>query len=236
MKKEKELKLKKEEGFSLVEIIVLVLLIILIIGVIAFLFRNNQQNQQVEENAEDINNIEEQREEISKLGQMYIEVIDYIMKQDGELQSNTKFMAIDFTNFRRPLTEEESIEAKKEMQSGIRDFVSAEAEEEWKRMMKSKPIDEKVKQEILNYCKNTYSLEIKEATLEELKKQGLVTENGIEEGVIIYIERLPEKIEENNAKICLTKYRGPLGAYFIEYQMKYTNNTWQLKSLSEAIS
>ena len=41
---------------------------------------------------------------------------------------------------------------------------------------------------------------------------------------------------ENKAKLELTKYRGPLAAYFIEYEMQYKNNEWQLKSISEAIS
>lgn len=178
------------------------------------------------------NNIEKQ-DETSKLAQMYIDMIEYIMEKDQGLQGNIKFLAIDFSNFRRPLTETEKAE-----KYNMPNFNTKEEQEKWERMIKSKPIEDKTKEEIVEYLKEKYpNVEIKQNTLEELIKQGLATKDqGIENGILIYVSSFPEIMEENKAKLELTKYRGPLGAYFIEYEMKYKNNEWQLKSISEAIS
>ncbi len=178
------------------------------------------------------NNIEKQ-DETSKLAQMYIDMIEHIMGKDQGLQGNIKFLAIDFSNFRKPLTETEKAE-----KYNMPNFNTKEEQEKWERMIKSKPIEDKTKEEIVEYLKGKYpNIEIKQNTLEELIKQGLAIKNqGIENGILIYVSSFPEIMEENKAKLELTKYRGPLGAYFIEYEMKYKNNEWQLKSISEAIS
>lgn len=178
------------------------------------------------------NNTEEQNK-ASKLAQMYIDMIEYIMGKDQGLQGNIKFLAVDFSNFRRSLTEIEKAE-----KYNMPNFSTKEEQEKWERMIKSKPIEDKTKQEIVEYLKEKYqNIEIKQSTLGELVEQGLATkEQGIEDGILIYVSSLPEIMEENKAKLELTKYRGPLGAYFIEYEMKYKNNEWQLKSISEAIS
>lgn len=178
------------------------------------------------------NNIEEQNK-TSKLAQMYIDMIEYIMGKDQGLHGNIKFLAIDFSNFRRPLTETEKAE-----KYNMPNFNTKEEQEKWERMIKSKPIEDKTKQEIVEYLKEKYSnIEIKQNTLEELIEQGLATKDqGIENGILIYVSSFPEIMEENKAKLELTKYRGPLAAYFIEYEMQYKNNEWQLKSISEAIS
>lgn len=178
------------------------------------------------------NNIEKQ-DETSKLAQMYIDMIEYIMGKDQGLQGNIKFLAIDFSNFRRPLTETEKAE-----KYNMPNFNTKEEQEKWERMIKSKPIEDKTKEEIVEYLKEKYqNVEIKQNTLEELIKQGLATKDqGIENGILIYVSSFPEIMEENKAKLELTKYRGPLAAYFIEYEMKYKNNEWQLKTISEAIS
>lgn len=178
------------------------------------------------------NNIEKQ-DETSKLAQMYINMIEDIMKKDQGLQGNIKFLAIDFSNFRRPLTEIEKSE-----KYNMPDFNTKEEQEKWERMIKSKPIEDKTKQEIVEYLKEKYqNVEIKQNTLEELVEQGLATKDqGIEDGILIYVSTIPEIVEKNKAKLELTKYRGPLGAYFIEYEMKYKDNEWQLKAISEAIS
>lgn len=178
------------------------------------------------------NNIEKQ-DETSKLAQMYIDMIEYIMKKDQGLQGNIKFLAIDFSNFRRPLTEIEKSE-----KYNMPNFNTKEEQEKWERMIKSKPIEDKTKQEIVEYLKGKYpNIEIKQNTLEELIKQGLATKDqGIENGILIYVSSFPEVMEENKAKLELTKYRGPLAAYFIEYEMKYKDNEWKLKAISEAIS
>lgn len=178
------------------------------------------------------NNIKKQ-DETSKLAQMYIDMIEHIMGKDQGLQGNIKFLAIDFSNFRKPLTETEKAE-----KYNMPNFNTKEEQEKWERMIKSKPIEDKTKEEIVEYLKGKYpNIEIKQNTLEELIKQGLAIKNqGIENGILIYVSSFPEIMEENKAKLELTKYRGPLGAYFIEYEMKYKNNEWQLKSISEAIS
>lgn len=170
---------------------------------------------------------------ISKLSQMYIDMIEYLMKQDTGLQADIKFIAIDFSNFRRPLTENEKAE-----KYNMPNFSTKEDKEKWERQIKSKPIEEETKQEIVEYLEEKYpNLEIKQNTVKELQVQGLVTkDNVIEDGIAICVSALPNIIEENKAQINLTKYRGPLGAYFVEYEMKYKNNKWELKSLSEAIS
>ena len=178
------------------------------------------------------NNIEEQNK-TSKLAKMYIDMIEVIMERDQGLQGNIKFLAIDFSNFRRPLTEVEKAE-----KYNMPNFNTKEEKEKWEKMIKSKPIEDKTKQEIVEYLKEKYqNIEIKQNTLEELIEQGLATKDrGIENGILIYVSTIPEIVEENEAKLELTKYRGPLGAYFIEYEMKYKDNEWQLKSISEAIS
>lgn len=164
---------------------------------------------------------------------MYINMIEYIMGKDQGLQGNIKFLAMDFSNFRRPLTEIEKSE-----KYNMPNFNTKEEQEKWERMIKSKPIEDKTKQEIVEYLKEKYSnIEIKQNTLEELIKQGLATKDqGIENGILIYVSSFPEIMEENKTKLELTKYRGPLAAYFIEYEMKYKDNEWQLKTISEAIS
>lgn len=169
----------------------------------------------------------------SKLSRMYTDMIEYLMEQDVGLQSNIKFIAIDFSNFRRPLTENEKAE-----KYNMPNFNTKEEQQEWERKIKSKPIGEETRREIVNYLKEKYpNIEIKQNTFQELKQQGLLTKDGvIEDGILIHVSSLPELIEENKAKINLTKYRGPLGAYFIEFEMKYENNKWELKSISEAIS
>lgn len=180
-----------------------------------------------------IKETDEKQNKISKLSQMYITMIEDIMAFDQELESNVKFIAIDFSNFRRPLTEKEKAE-----KYNMPNFNTKEEKEEWERQIKSKPIEEETKQEMVEYLKAKYSsVEIKQITYEELVQQELATKDeGIKEGVIIYVSALPEIIEENKAKIELTKYRGPLGANFNEYEMKYKNNEWQLKIISQAIS
>lgn len=178
------------------------------------------------------NNIEEQNE-VSKLSQMYIDMIEDIMSVDQGLQENIKFIAIDFSNFRRPLTEIEKSE-----KYNMPNFNTKEEKEEWEKQIKSKPIDDETKQEIVKYLKEKYpDVEIKQNTLEELQQQGLVTKDqGIKDGILIYVSSLPEIIEENKAQIELTKYRGPLGANFNEYEMKYKDSKWQLKTILSAIS
>ncbi len=178
------------------------------------------------------NNIEEQNK-TSQLAQMYINMVEDIMGKDQALQENTKFLAIDFSNFRRPLTEKEKTE-----KYNMPNFNTKEEKEEWEKAIKSKPIDNKTKSEIIEYLKEKYqNLEIKQSTFEELVEQGLATKDqGVKEGIIIRVSSIPEIIEENKASLELTKYRGPLGAYFIEYEMQYKNNKWQLKTISEAIS
>lgn len=172
-------------------------------------------------------------ESVSKLARMYIEMIDDIMKQDEGLQGNTEFISIDFTNFRRPLTESEKAIKYKQP-----NFEAKEEEEKWLLEIKSRPLEEETKKEIIEHLEKNYpEVEIKQNTYEELVSQGLATKDeGIEKGILIHVSSLPEVIEENKAKINLTKYRGPLGADFIDYEMKYKKDRWNLKVLSFAIS
>lgn len=154
--------------------------------------------------------------EINKISQIYSEMINYLLKKDSRLQKNIKFIYIDFTNFRRPLINEE----KNMLKKGI----------------KNKPIEEKIKLKILNNLKEkNKDIEIKQNTLKELKEEGLAdSENGIKDGIIIYIPELPKIINNNNFEIRLIKYRDLSGAYSIKYKIDYENNKW--KVLSEAIS
>lgn len=186
----------------------------------------------VQNNVVKANNIGEQNE-TSKLAQMYINMIEDIMEKDQSLQENIKFLAVDFSNFRRPLTEKEKAE-----KYNMPNFNTIEEKEEWEKAIKSKPIEDKTNREIVEYLKEKYqNIEIKQSTFEELIQQGLATKyQGIKDGILIHVSRIPEIIEENGAKIELTKYRGPLGAYFIKYEMEYKDNKWQLKIISESIS
>jgi len=206
-----------------------------------FLIENGKENPYFAAKIYDISKVQEnvikpattEENKVSKLSQMYINIIQDILSYDQGLQENIKFMAIDFSNFRRPLTETEKAE-----KYNMPNFKTKEEKEEWERMIKSKPIEDKTKQEIVHYLKVNYpGLEIKQNTFEELVSQGLATKDeGIKDGILINVSRFPDVIEENKANIELTKYRGPLGAYFNECEMKYINNELQLKIVSSAIS
>lgn len=179
-----------------------------------------------------LNDTKEQNQ-VSKLSKMYMTMIEDSMASDQALQSDIEFIAIDFSNFRRPLTELEKSE-----KYNLPNFNTKEEKEEWERKIKSKPIDDETKQEIVEYLKEKYpEVEVKQNTYKELEEQGFATKDrGIKDGIILYVPKLPEIIEEDEAKIKLTKYRSPRGANFNEYEMKYTDKEWQLKIVSSAIS
>lgn len=228
-------------------IIAIIVVILIVVGTMYLIDLNRMKNNKKvvfstwgRKYAPAVNELEiEKEKEISKLAKMYIAMIEDIMAKDQGLQGGIKFIAIDFTNFRRPLNEDEQENAKKEIaRMQLIEFATKEDEEKWERKIKSKPIEEETKQEIVKYLEEKYpDIEIKQNTIDELKEQELVTKDGvIEDGLIICLSSLPKIIEENKAQINLTKYRGPLGAYFIEFEMKYKNDEWELKSISEAIS
>lgn len=174
--------------------------------------------------------------EYSKLAEMYIAMIEDILAKDQALQENIKFIDIDFTNFRSPLTEEELVDVR-EKSYFLPNFKTEEEKTNWHNLIESKPLTEDVKQEIMDYLKEKFhGKEIKQNTYEELKQQKLADDKkGIKDGFVLYIEKAP-KIKENSAKVELVKYRGPLAANLNLYSMEYKDNNWNLKLVRETIS
>lgn len=83
--------------------------------------------------------------------------------------------------------------------------------------------------EIMDFLKNKYNVDVKSATYEELKEQGLYNpENMVLDGVLLKIEKVDFK-DNNDVQFELSKYRAPLGAIGLEVVVHYKDGKWQIK-------
>lgn len=142
---------------------------------------------------------------------MYKKMLEDLIKKDGALNTDAKFIAIDFENFL----------AYHKQRDGGESYRSLSPNE---------------KKALLEYCKQ-YNDNVIEANFEQLKQQGHFNKETMSlDGILISVEKT-ETIKEDKAIITMQKYRSGLGAVWPKYEMKLKNgHYWELKVLSTAIS
>ena len=200
-----------------------ILLAVAIITIIGFgiFFISNIKNEEelnlpVINNTENVENNEETKKEEekkpTKYVQMYLNLLDDIMKTDSGLNGNSEFISIDVESFDKEYMDPE-------IKGTTRVF----------------DINEEDEQIILEYMKK-YHNNIKSDNFEELKVQGEFDEkNLVLDGILIYVSNI-EIVSEDNFLISMVKYRSGLGAIFPEYSVKYVDGNWEIEVVSMAIS
>lgn len=92
-------------------------------------------------------------------------------------------------------------------------------------------VDQRDKQEILSYFKETYKVEVMDTSFEQLVEDGLFNEETMSlEGVLLKIE----KVDFQFNKVIFfegSKYRSGLGAVGVEVKVHYKDNNWQAKEV-----
>lgn len=143
-----------------------------------------------------------------KVASMYETMIDEIWKVDEALNLEAEFISIDFTNFKKPDSQNKGT---------------------------STSIEEETKRNILMYAKK-YNGVVKSNNMEELKTEGLFNEETMSlSGGLIYIQEV-EEISEDKAVVSIVKYRSGLGAIFPKYELIFKNGKWEIETLSMGIS
>lgn len=90
-------------------------------------------------------------------------------------------------------------------------------------------VDENDKEEILNYFRKKYMVEVMNATFEQLKEMGLFNpDTMVMDGVLLRIEKVDFKVN-NNVFFEGSKYRSGDGAVGVEVTVHYKGNNWKLK-------
>lgn len=147
----------------------------------------------------------------NKTVDMYIKMLEDLIKQDDALNTDAKFIAIDFENF---------LAYHKERDGG----------ESYRSLSPNE------KKALLEYCKQ-YNDNVIEANFKQLKEQGHFNEETMSlDGILISVEKT-ERIKEDKAIITMGKYRSGLGAIWPKYEIKLKNDYyWELSVLSTAIS
>lgn len=96
-------------------------------------------------------------------------------------------------------------------------------------MSKFEEIDESDKEEILNYFKGKYKVDVMNATFEQLKEKGFYNaETMVLDGVLLSLEKVDFKFNEN-VFFEGSKYRSGLGAIGVEVTVHYKDNKWTPK-------
>lgn len=143
---------------------------------------------------------------------MYKTILEDLIKQDSALNTDAKFIAIDFENF-------------------IGHHKDRYSNEDQRRKL-----SEKEKQAILEFCKK-YNENVIEANFEELKSQGHFNEETMSlDGILITVDNV-ETIKENKVILRISKYRSALGAVMPKYEVNLINDYyWNLKVIDTMIS
>lgn len=98
-------------------------------------------------------------------------------------------------------------------------------------MSNFKEVDENDKDEILNYFKEKYKVDVMDATFEQLKEKGLYNQDTMAlDGVLLRIEKVDFKFN-NNIFFEGSKYRSGLGAVGVEVTVHYKDNKWKSKEI-----
>ncbi|MDR7077029.1 hypothetical protein J2Y03_002052 [Neobacillus niacini] len=89
------------------------------------------------------------------------------------------------------------------------------------------------KEEIIDYFKEKYKVEVMDADLEELKEQGLYdSEKMAIRGVLLSFEKVIYKYN-NSVVFEGSKYHSALGAIGIEITVHFKDGKWQIKEANE---
>ena len=188
----------------------------MVIFFISNIKNEEELNLPVINNTENVENneVEEKEEEkkITKYVQMYLMLLDDIMKTDSGLNYDSEFISVDVESLDKEYLDPE-------IKGTTRVFDISKEDE----------------QIILNYMKK-YHDNIKSDNFEELKAQGEFDEKHLVlNGVLIYVSNI-EIVSEDNFLISMVKYRSGLGAIFPEYSVKYIDGNWEIDVVSMAIS
>lgn len=93
-------------------------------------------------------------------------------------------------------------------------------------------VDEHDKEEILNYFREKYKVEVMDATFEQLKEMGLFNpDTMVMDGVLLRIEKVDFKVN-NNIFFEGSKYRSGNGAVGVEVTVHYQDNSWKSKEVN----
>lgn len=143
---------------------------------------------------------------------MYKKLLEDLMKQDSALNTNAKFIAIDFDNF---ITYHKDRYSNENQRRGL---------------------SQNEKQGILDFCKQ-YNENVIEASFEELKEQGHFNEETMSlDGILIAVDNI-ETMKENKAILRISKYRSALGAVMPKYEVNLVNDYyWNIKVIDTMIS
>lgn len=90
-------------------------------------------------------------------------------------------------------------------------------------------VDEKDKKETLHYFKETYKVDVMDATFEQLKEMGLYNPDTMAlDGVLLRIEKV-DFTSNHTIFFEGSKYRSGLGAVGVEVTVHYKDNKWKSK-------
>lgn len=142
---------------------------------------------------------------------MYKVILKDLMEQDSALNTNVKFIAIDFENF--------LAYRKDKVQGGY-----------------NRKLSENEKQALIDFLKQ-YNENVMEANFESLKEQGYYDEEKYSlTGLLISMGEI-ETIKENKVVLRINKYRSALGAVMPKYELNLINGYyWNLKIIDTMIS
>ncbi|MEY2194232.1 peptide ABC transporter substrate-binding protein [Neobacillus sp. BF23-41] len=94
-------------------------------------------------------------------------------------------------------------------------------------------LSKKDKNEIMNFFKDKYKVDVMDATFDELKEKGYYNPDKMSlEGVLLRIEKMDFKLN-NNVFFEGSKYRSGLGAIGVEGTVHYKDGNWQMKKSKE---
>lgn len=98
-------------------------------------------------------------------------------------------------------------------------------------MSNFKDLDEDEQNEILNFFKETYQVDVMDATFEQLKEMGRYNEEDHSlDGVLLKIEKVEFKFN-NKVFFKGSKYRSAKGAIGVEGKVYYKNDEWKTKDV-----
>ena len=142
---------------------------------------------------------------------MYKVILKDLMEQDSALNTNVKFIAIDFENF---------LAYRKDKYKGGY----------------NRKLSENEKQALIDFLKQ-YNENVMEANFESLKEQGYYDEETYSlTGLLISMGEI-ETIKENKVVLRINKYRSALGAVMPKYELNLINGYyWNLKIIDTMIS
>lgn len=98
-------------------------------------------------------------------------------------------------------------------------------------MSNFKNLDEDEQNEILNFFKETYQVDVMDATFEQLKEMGLYNEEDHSlYGVLLKVEEVKFKFN-NKVFFKASKFRSGKGAIGVEGKVYYKNDEWKTKDV-----